>query len=128
VVNDEKKKIQGAPHPKYLVALFYVIRGATVVSNFHRPRKRFVWPDTLHRDFVGAVLDIGLRGATSSSILESLQSSEAGTGWTGRLTDEQAKAHLQKYELFRDFYKKKKVICFSKRVFFANVANHLFLP
>lgn len=38
------------------------------------PKKRFVWPDALHKDFVLAIYDIGIRSCSISEIFEVLDS------------------------------------------------------
>ena len=44
-------------------------------------KKRFVWPESLHRDFVSAVFDIGLKNSTSKLLLQMLpQSRKISTG------------------------------------------------
>ena len=102
--NAEEMKIQGVIF-SFINALLFLKE----TSCFVRPRKRFVWPDTLHRDFVGAVLDVGLRGATPALVLESFHLSANLSDGSRRLTSEQVRAQLQKYEVFRAYYKQKKV-------------------
>ena len=62
--------------------------------------KRFQWPDELHREFVAAVFDVGLKHASPSALLEFLDSS-AMTANGGVITSERVKSHLQKYRLHR---------------------------
>ena len=62
--------------------------------------KRFQWPDELHREFVAAVFDVGLKHASPSALLEFLDSSTMASNG-GAITSERAKSHLQKYRLHR---------------------------
>lgn len=52
--------------------------------------KRFTWPDELHRDFVSAVFDVGLKHSSPSTILEHMPKHP-------QITSERVKSHLQKY-------------------------------
>jgi SHAQKYF class myb-like DNA-binding protein len=61
--------------------------------------KRFTWPEELHRDFVSAVFDVGLKHASPSIVLEQMPSHE-------HVTTERIKSHLQKYRLHRQKSKK----------------------
>jgi len=61
--------------------------------------KRFAWPDELHRDFVSAVFDVGLKHSSPSGVLDHMQASE-------EVTTERIKSHLQKYRLHRQKSKK----------------------
>jgi SHAQKYF class myb-like DNA-binding protein len=61
--------------------------------------KRFTWPEELHRDFVSAVFDVGLKHASPSTILEHMPKHE-------QITSERVKSHLQKYRLHRSKSKK----------------------
>uniref|UniRef100_A0A6V0AEB9 HTH myb-type domain-containing protein n=1 Tax=Pseudo-nitzschia australis TaxID=44445 RepID=A0A6V0AEB9_9STRA len=56
--------------------------------------KRFTWPEDLHRDFVSAIFDVGLKHASPSSIMEHMPKHE-------QITTERIKSHLQKYRLHR---------------------------
>lgn len=56
--------------------------------------KRFTWPEDLHRDFVAAVFDVGLKHSSPSTILESMPKHE-------QITSERVKSHLQKYRIHR---------------------------
>lgn len=60
-----------------------------------KTKKRFVWPDELHRDFVAAIFDVGLKHASPKAILEQMTN-------TRELTTDHIKSHLQKYRLHRD--------------------------
>ena len=57
--------------------------------------KRFVWPDALHRDFVAAVFDIGLKYATSTQLLELLPQSN-------KVNSNTVKSQLLKFRIHRD--------------------------
>mmetsp|Transcript_562 Transcript_562/g.997 ORF Transcript_562/g.997 Transcript_562/m.997 type:complete len:555 (+) Transcript_562:158-1822(+) len=61
--------------------------------------KRFAWPDELHRDFVSAVFDVGLKHSSPSSLMEQMPPHE-------QITTERIKSHLQKYRLHRQKSKK----------------------
>lgn len=56
--------------------------------------KRFTWPDELHRDFVAAVFEVGLKHSSPSSIMEHMKQNPD-------VTSERVKSHLQKYRLNR---------------------------
>lgn len=57
--------------------------------------KRFTWPEALHRDFVAAIFDVGLKHASPSAILAHMPSDNT------QITSERVKSHLQKYRLHR---------------------------
>jgi len=69
------------------------------ISSDGKWAKRFAWPDELHRDFVSAVFDVGLKHSSPSAILEQMQKHE-------QVTSERIKSHLQKYRLHRAKSKK----------------------
>jgi SHAQKYF class myb-like DNA-binding protein len=56
--------------------------------------KRFTWPEDLHRDFVSAIFDVGLKHSSPSAIIEHMSSHPD-------ITTERIKSHLQKYRLHR---------------------------
>lgn len=56
--------------------------------------KRFTWPEELHRDFVSAIFDVGLKHSSPSTILEHMPNHE-------QITTERIKSHLQKYRMHR---------------------------
>lgn len=60
------------------------------------PRKRFLWTDALHRRFVSAIFDHGLKSATPRILFELMQNEENG-GEVPKMTAENIKSHLQKY-------------------------------
>lgn len=60
--------------------------------------KRFAWPDELHRDFVSAIFDVGLKNSSPSAILEQMPAHD-------EITSERIKSHLQKYRLHRSKHK-----------------------
>ena len=68
--------------------------------------KRFTWPDDLHRDFVSAIFDVGLKHASPSAILDHMPSHEP-------VTSERIKSHLQKYRLHRSKAKKEFMTCYD---------------
>eukprot|EP00601_Ochromonadales_sp_CCMP2298_P021681 CAMPEP_0173300528 /NCGR_PEP_ID=MMETSP1143-20121109/17275_1 /TAXON_ID=483371 /ORGANISM="non described non described, Strain CCMP2298" /LENGTH=111 /DNA_ID=CAMNT_0014240919 /DNA_START=62 /DNA_END=394 /DNA_ORIENTATION=- len=57
-------------------------------------KRRFVWPDSLHRDFIAAVFDIGLK-ATSVKEVGALLSVRESAGVTG----EQMRAQILKLKV-----------------------------
>jgi hypothetical protein len=62
-------------------------------------KKRFIWPQVLHHQFVAAVFDIGLQAASAKEIaalVKEVTSSSSGTSL------EMYEANLQKLRLFRD--------------------------
>ncbi|KAL3938297.1 MAG: hypothetical protein SGARI_001793, partial [Bacillariaceae sp.] len=61
--------------------------------------KRFTWPEDLHRDFVSAIFDVGLKQSSPTTILEQMPKHE-------QITTERIKSHLQKYRLHRAKSKK----------------------
>jgi SHAQKYF class myb-like DNA-binding protein len=63
-------------------------------TNDARWSKRFTWPDELHRDFVAAVFEVGLKHSSPSSIMEHMKPNP-------EITSERVKSHLQKYRLNR---------------------------
>ncbi|OQR85936.1 hypothetical protein ACHHYP_11163, partial [Achlya hypogyna] len=65
---------------------------------YERRTKRFIWPDELHRLFVAAVFDVGLKNASPKALLTLMGSSACSSG----LTTEHLKSHLQKYRLNYD--------------------------
>mmetsp|Transcript_4402 Transcript_4402/g.12172 ORF Transcript_4402/g.12172 Transcript_4402/m.12172 type:complete len:672 (+) Transcript_4402:681-2696(+) len=63
-------------------------------NNDGRWSKRFTWPEDLHRDFVAAIFDVGLKHSSPSTLLEQMPKHE-------QITTERIKSHLQKYRLHR---------------------------
>ena len=61
-------------------------------QNDSRWAKRFTWPDELHRDFVAAVFEVGLKHSSPSAIMEHMKQHSS-------VTSERVKSHLQKYRL-----------------------------
>ena len=59
-------------------------------------KKRFVWPDALHRDFLAAVFDIGLKYASPKEVAQ-LMAEDDNT-----VSMEQMKSHIQKFMMFRE--------------------------
>ncbi|KAL7534499.1 hypothetical protein ACHAXR_007624, partial [Thalassiosira sp. AJA248-18] len=59
-------------------------------SSDQRWSKRFTWPDELHRDFVSAIFDVGLKHSSPSAIMEFMRPNPD-------VTSERVKSHLQKY-------------------------------
>ena len=52
--------------------------------------KRFIWPDDLHREFVSAIFEVGLKQGSPSAIIEYMKPNPD-------ITSERLKSHLQKY-------------------------------
>jgi SHAQKYF class myb-like DNA-binding protein len=71
--------------------------------------KRFTWPEDLHRDFVSAVFDVGLKHSSPSTILEHMPKHE-------QITSERIKSHLQKYRLHRAKSKKEFMASYESAV------------
>ncbi|OQR81572.1 hypothetical protein THRCLA_11609 [Thraustotheca clavata] len=65
---------------------------------YERRTKRFIWPDELHRLFVAAVFDVGLKNASPKALLTLMGNPATSSG----LTTEHLKSHLQKYRLNYD--------------------------
>jgi hypothetical protein len=63
-----------------------------------RPRKRFLWSDSLHRDFIAAVFDVGLKSADPKTLSAMLPEAEVRNGAVTQLA---VKAALQKMRSFR---------------------------
>lgn len=59
-------------------------------------KKRYVWPESLHKDFISAVFDVGLRVATVGELNNSLPELK------GKISDRDYYALLQKLRVFRD--------------------------
>lgn len=68
--------------------------GSSNSSTKDSQRRRFVWSEPLHQDFVAAVFDIGLKCASPKLLLEMMPVVDG-------LTSEHIKSHLQKYRLHR---------------------------
>lgn len=68
--------------------------------------KRFTWPDDLHRDFVSAIFDVGLKHSSPSAILEHMPKND-------QITSERIKSHLQKYRVHRTKSKKEFMTCYD---------------
>ena len=68
-------------------------------KNDGRWSKRFTWPEDLHRDFVSAIFDVGLKQSSPATVLEQMPAHE-------QITTERIKSHLQKYRLHRQKSKK----------------------
>ena len=68
--------------------------------------KRFTWPEDLHRDFVSAIFDVGLKHASPSALLEHMPEHN-------QITSERVKSHLQKYRLHRAKSKKEFMSCYE---------------
>lgn len=77
--------------------------------------KRFTWPEDLHRDFVSAIFDVGLKHSSPSTILEHMPKHE-------QITTERIKSHLQKYRMHR--VKSKKEFISSYDASLRDFQNH----
>ncbi|CAH0491904.1 unnamed protein product [Peronospora farinosa] len=62
---------------------------------YERKTKRFIWPNDLHRLFVAAIFDVGLKNASPKALLALMEAAGPNSG----LTTEHLKSHLQKYRL-----------------------------
>jgi SHAQKYF class myb-like DNA-binding protein len=90
-------------------------RGKKSKKEDGRWSKRFTWPEDLHRDFVSAIFDVGLKHSSPSTILEHMPKHE-------QITTERIKSHLQKYRLHR--VKSKKEFISSYEASLRNFQNH----
>jgi SHAQKYF class myb-like DNA-binding protein len=75
-------------------------------SSDGRWSKRFTWPDELHRDFVSAIFDVGLKHSSPSTIMEHMPKHRD-------ITTERIKSHLQKYRLHRAKSKQEFMSCYQ---------------
>ena len=64
-----------------------------VDPNSNRSR-RFTWPDGMHRDFVSAIFDVGLKQATANAILPALPQTDS-------VSIESIKSYLEQYRFHR---------------------------
>lgn len=77
-------------------------------TNNSNLKKRFVWPDSLHKDFISAVFDIGLRYAVAREVSKLLTNTTLPNANQPVVTSEtnptqdQYKSIIQKLRLFRD--------------------------
>jgi SHAQKYF class myb-like DNA-binding protein len=71
--------------------------------------KRFTWPEDLHRDFVSAIFDVGLKQSSPSTILEYMPKHD-------QITTERIKSHLQKYRLHRAKSKKEFIASYEASI------------
>lgn len=78
-------------------------------SNDGRWSKRFTWPEDLHRDFVSAIFDVGLKHSSPSTVMEQMPPHE-------QISTERIKSHLQKYRLHRQKSKKEFMSCYEATV------------
>jgi len=84
-------------------------KGRKKGSSDGRWSKRFTWPDDLHRDFVSAIFDVGLKHSSPSALLEFMPKHE-------QITSERIKSHLQKYRLNRSKSKKEFMTCYDSSI------------
>ncbi|GMI40304.1 hypothetical protein TeGR_g9837, partial [Tetraparma gracilis] len=73
-------------------------RASPALGRPEKPSKRFVWPDSLHKLFVQAVFDVGLKQSSPSAILAIMQPRAPNPG---DITTERLKSHLQKFRLHK---------------------------
>ena len=71
----------------------------------YTPSPRVTWNDDIHREFVGAIFDIGMRHSSPSSILDQMSKVSE------EITSERIKSHLQKFRLNKE--KSKREYMFS---------------
>lgn len=71
--------------------------------------KRFTWPENLHRDFVAAIFDVGLKHSSPSAILEHMPEHE-------QINSERIKSHLQKYRMNRNKSKREFMTAYDSSV------------
>ena len=89
--------------------------GSEDIENFERPnnirnrndnnKKRFIWPESLHLDFISAVFDIGLKSSSIDEILSIIPShlpyNINKEELKSSLSDSIIENHIQKYRYFR---------------------------
>lgn len=63
-------------------------------------RRRFLWPDSLNRDFLAAVFDVGLKNATPEQVLEVM--CRENPDCSGSIEKGTVEAHLIRFLLLRD--------------------------
>jgi uncharacterized protein YeeX (DUF496 family) len=83
-----------------------------IVNPVPNAKKRFVWPSTLHQDFIGAVFDVGLRYSTVNEVLSCLKNNPnlssifsphgAPPLVINPSFTESLRSYILKYQLFRD--------------------------
>ena len=69
-------------------------------------KKRFVWPESLHRDFISAVFDIGLKFAKTNDVKELLGPADGGSsskgGCKSSITYDQIRLQIARLQQFRE--------------------------
>jgi hypothetical protein len=83
-----------------------------IVNPIPSAKKRFVWPSTLHQDFIGAVFDVGLRYSTVNEVLSCMKNNpnlspifsphSASPLVINPSFTESLRSYILKYQLFRD--------------------------
>lgn len=63
-------------------------------------QKNISWSENVHRDFVGAIFDIGMKNSSPSTILDQM------VRCSEEITSERIKSHLQKYRINKEKSKK----------------------
>ena len=66
--------------------------------------KRFTWPDGMHRDFVSAIFDVGLKQASPTAILHAMPKTET-------ISSESIKSYLEQYRVHRSKGKAQFMTC-----------------
>eukprot|EP00968_Pinguiococcus_pyrenoidosus_P011784 scaffold977_cov253-Pinguiococcus_pyrenoidosus.AAC.45 len=85
---------QGSELP-FQFSLSFGVVGGLGESSDGRPRKRFVWPEALHQDFVTAIFDVGLKCSTLGKIQEFTNATNA------EMPEDMIHALLAKFRYFR---------------------------
>jgi hypothetical protein len=70
-------------------------RNSDIIDSDKKQKRRFVWPDTLHREFISAVFDVGLSYATSDALEDMLPVGH-------NANKEQIGIHVSKLRLYRN--------------------------
>jgi len=96
--NSHTSTESGESTPRQSTAASSVTSSTAAGRKYERRTKRFIWPDDLHRLFVAAVFDVGLKNASPKALLTLMGNPACGAG----LTTEHLKSHLQKYRLNYD--------------------------
>jgi SHAQKYF class myb-like DNA-binding protein len=79
-------------------------REKKVVDPSSNRSKRFTWPDGMHRDFVSAIFDVGLKQASPTAILHAMPKTE-------NLSSESIKSYLEQYRVHRSKGKAQFMTC-----------------
>lgn len=65
-------------------------------------RRRFVWPEPLHKDFIAAIFDVGLRHASAETVLETMGKEDARCLSQEKISLRSIHATIAKFKLLRE--------------------------